>query len=347
MQICAFQVFTGMVSIKDIAKAVGVSPSSVSFVLNGKAKEKRISGELAEKIKKAADRMGYRPNRVAIGLRTGKSKTIGLLVENISNAFFSSLAKTIEDEARKYGFNVVYCSTENDAARGSEMIQILSSQRVEGYLITPTKGMEPEIERLAKQNKPVVLMDRNLDNLSVPYVVVDCYSGMKEGMQYLIHKGYRKIGLVTIEMDLLQIREREKAYMDVLKENDIAFQSKNVLKLKFSGSEQESVRSISKFLKENKDLEVVVFSTNYLGIYGLESIKELGLQIPEQLKIMCFDDHEFFKLYSPEITVIAQPIEAIAQTAVNILISQMGYSKKDIPNTRVSLKTKFISRGSA
>lgn len=335
-----------MVSIKDIAKAVGVSPSSVSFVMNGKAKEKRISEELAAKIEEAATRMGYHPNRVAVGLRTGKSKTIGLLVENIANSFFSSLAKTIEDEARKYGFNVVYCSTENDAERGSEMIQTLASQQVDGYLITPTKGMEPDIERLMKQNKPVVLMDRHFEDIPAPFVVVDCYSGMKEGMEYLIQKGYKKIGFITVELDLLQIREREKAYRDVLKEHKIPYHKKNTLKLDFSDSERKSVSSISAFLKANKDLEVVVFATNYLGIFGLQSIKKLGLKIPEQLKIMCFDDHEFFKLYAPEITVIAQPIYSIAKTAVNILISQLGYGK-NVQETKVLLKTEFISRGSA
>ncbi|RYZ48714.1 MAG: LacI family transcriptional regulator, partial [Chitinophagaceae bacterium] len=126
-----------MVSIKDIAKAVGVSPAAVSLVLNGKAKQSRISDDLSAKIEAAALQMGYRPNRVAIGLRTGKSKTLGLIIENIANNFFSTLAKTVEDEARKFGYNVVYCSTENDPVRGSEMVQMLYNQQVDGYLITP------------------------------------------------------------------------------------------------------------------------------------------------------------------------------------------------------------------
>lgn len=97
-----------MISIKDIAKAVGVSSSSVSLTLNGKAKQKRISDDLSDRNMKTAEAMGCHPNRVAVGLRTGKSKTIGLIVENISNALFSTLAKIIEDEARKFGYNVVY-----------------------------------------------------------------------------------------------------------------------------------------------------------------------------------------------------------------------------------------------
>ena len=105
------------VSISDIARKAGVSVSTVSFVMNDKAVKMRISREVIEKVENVAREMGYRPNQLARGLRTGKTKTIGLIVENISNAFFATLAKTIEDEAKKYDYKVVYCSTDNDEER--------------------------------------------------------------------------------------------------------------------------------------------------------------------------------------------------------------------------------------
>src|SRR5258707_10245946 len=113
------------VSLKDIAKLAGVSPSTVSFVLNGKAKQMRISKALAEKITEIAKKEGYHPNQVAVSLRTGKSQLLGLIVESISGNFFASLAKIIEEEAETFGYKVVYCSTENNAAKGRELIKML------------------------------------------------------------------------------------------------------------------------------------------------------------------------------------------------------------------------------
>src|SRR5688572_11870279 len=161
------------VSIKDIARQAGVVPSTVSFVLNGKAKEMRISHDLAEKIKALAKEANYQPNYTAVSLRTGRTKILGLIVEDISNVFFATLAKTIEDEAYALGYKIVYCSTENNDAKGSELIRMLSNQQVDGYLITPCQGMAEEVQMLLKQNRPVVLMDRYFSDIDVPYVLVD------------------------------------------------------------------------------------------------------------------------------------------------------------------------------
>ena len=162
------------VSIKDIAKQAGVVPSTVSLVLNGKSKEMRISDELAERIKALARETGYQPNHTAVSLRTGKSKIIGLIVEDISNVFFSTLAKTVEDEVYALGYKIVYCSTENSDEKGNELIRTLFHQQLEGFLITPSTGMEGEVARLLQHKKPVVLMDRYFSNLDVPYVFLFC-----------------------------------------------------------------------------------------------------------------------------------------------------------------------------
>src|SRR5688572_9944947 len=170
------------VSIKDIAKQAGVVPSTVSFVLNGKAKKMRISDEMVEKIQALVKKTGYQPNYTAVSLRTGRTKIIGLIVEDISNIFFASLAKTIEDEAYALGYKIVYCSTENNDEKGNELIRMLSRQQVEGFLITPSAGMAEEIQTLLDHKQPVVLMDRFFTDVEAPYVLVDNYEGVKIGM---------------------------------------------------------------------------------------------------------------------------------------------------------------------
>lgn len=334
-----------MVSIKDIAKALGVSPSSVSFVLNGKAKEKRISGALADRITATAAEMGYHPNRVAVSLRTGKSKTIGLIVENIANNFFSTLAKTIEDEARKLRYNVVYCSTENEAFKGREMIQMLYNQQVDGYLITPAEGMEPDVQRLLSQNKPVVLMDRRFEGVNVPSVLVDNFLGMKEGVEYLVAKGARRIGFITVDLNLFQMAERERAYREVHGEQGLSYNKKNILRLGFHNTKDKSVAQICAFIRQTKGLDALVFATNYLGIYGLLSIKQLGLRIPADIKMLCFDDNDIFELYEPGITVIRQPIREIAETAVTLLVTAMS-GGEPVPAEEILLPAQLLIRGS-
>ena len=339
------QISKHMVSIKDIAKALSVSPSSVSLVLTGKAKERRISEALSKKIVDTANEMGYQPNQAAVSLRTGKSKTIGLLVEDISNHFFSSLAHTIQEEARRYHYNVVYSSTENDPQKGKEVLQLLFNQRVDGYIITPTQGMQAEIEQLVKREKPLVLMDRCFPGLEAPYVMVDNYKGVQMGIDYLLKKGSRKIGYVTVNLDLQHMQEREKAYADTLKAKGIRLSKDRILRLSYDAPKAEAVAQIQAFLK-NADLDAVFFATNYLGLNGLVALRDLHLRLPEDLKVLCFDDHDVFELFQPGISVIQQPIQEIAQTALQLLVAQLGHSK--LPRkTQVLIAPRLLLRSSA
>ena len=307
------------ISIKDIAKKAGVVPSTVSFVINGKTKEMRISDELAEKVRAVIKETNYQPNHTAVSLRTGKSKIIGLIVEDISNVFFATLAKTIEDEAYALGYKIVYCSTENNDEKGSELIKMLTSQQVEGFLITPSSGMSGEVSRLLEDKKPVVLMDRYFTDVDVPYVLVDNKAGIKLGMKHLFSKGHKKIAFITVDLEQVQMQERELAYKACMQRKGY---DELVLKLSYTIKPEAAVEKIAAFITKTPDLDAVFFATNYLGVYGLESINNLKLKIPEDLAIICFDDHDIFRLFKPGITIIKQPIMDIAVTAIQLLMRQ-------------------------
>jgi LacI family transcriptional regulator len=333
------------VSIKDIARQAGVVPSTVSFVLNGKAKEMRISDEVANKVRAVAEETGYEPNRTAVSLRTGRTKILGLIVEDISNVFFAKLAKIIEDEAYAMGYKILYCSTENDKEKGCELVKMLLHQQVEGFLITPAAGMEREISRLVELNKPVVMMDRYFPGMNIPSVLVDNYGGVKEGMEHLLNKGYRKIAFITVDLNQIQMQQRETAYVETMKAYGIPEEEQVVLKLPYKSNAANAVDRISEFIKEHQDLEAIFFPTNYLGVYGLESIKNLGLSIPGDLAIVCFDDHDIFRLYTPGITIIKQPIEEIATTAIHLLTNQLE-DKQQAEELYIFKKPSLVLRGS-
>lgn len=331
------------VSIKDIAKLAGVVPSTVSFVLNGKAKEMRISEELTLKIKKLIQETGYQPNHTAVSLRTGKTKILGLIVEDISNVFFATLAKTIEDEAYALGYKIVYCSTENNDEKGNELIKMLLNQQVEGFLITPSAGMADEVQTLVEHNKPVVLMDRYFTHLNVPYVLVDNGAGITEGMHLLFTKGYKKVAFVTVDLNQIQMQQREAAYMASMQQQG---EATYVLKLPYNIKAEAAVTQIAQFLQQHTELDAVFFATNYLGVYGLESIKNLELTVPNDLGVICFDDHDIFRLYTPGITIIKQPIVDIAATAIQLLMKQFQQQPLAPDELKMFKQPELIIRGS-
>lgn len=335
------------VSLKDIAAMVGASPSTVSFVLNGKAKEMRISQAVADKITAAAKKAGYYPNQVAVSLRTGQTKILGLIVESISGHFFASLARIIEDKAEAHGYKVVYCSTENNGNRGSELIRMLTQRQLDGYLITPAAGMEKDVQQLIAQRKPVVLIDSYFPGLHIPHVLVNSYEGVTAGMQHLLKQGYRNIAWVTVDLDLVQVKSRTQAYIDALKKNKVKLNEKWILKLPYDASKENAVESICTFLAANKNIDAVFFATNYLGVAGLESITRLKLSIPGDLAMICFDDHDIFRLYPGGITIIQQPIEAIAHTAIELLMSKLGKQAADTAaKDLVELPAQLVVRAS-
>lgn len=331
-------------SLKDIAKIAGVAPSTVSFVINKKDREMRISKELSDKIKKILKETGYSPNKTAASLRTGRTYIFGLIIEDISNPFFAQLAKAVEDEAYKIGYSVVYCSTENNDKKGNELVELLSNQ-VDGFIITPTLGMAHKLKSLKKNNKPFIQVDRFVPGVDAPYIMVDNYTGMKNGVEYLIDAGNSKILFITVDLDQVQMFQREKGYTHALKLHNILSKGR-ILKIPYLSSAEEYVNHIRFFLKNNPDTDAVVFATNYLGIYGLQALKELSLTIKKDIRVLCFDDHDLFKLYTPSISVINQPVEEIASAAIELLSNQIKKVKNSNLPTAILVMPEFILRNS-
>jgi LacI family transcriptional regulator len=334
------------VTIRDIARKAGVAPSTVSAVLNGKAKESRISEQLAERIRLIASDMDYQPNYTAVSLRTGKTRVLGLIVEDISNVFFATLAKIIEEEADRVGYKVLYCSTENNEEKARERIRIFNQRQVDGFLITPTAGMRPFISDLLKQQKPVVLMDRYFPELDAPHVLVDNYNGARLAMDHLLEKGYRNIGFVTISLNQVQMHQRRKAWERSLAEYDLPLAPHHVLELSYHSRPQDSIEQIAAFISNTRQLDALFFATNYAGVYGLQALKQLEISIPQQLAVVCFDDHDIFRLFTPGITIVEQPVQQIAHTAMQLLMKQFEGSSMMIKELQVLKPGRLIVRAS-
>jgi LacI family transcriptional regulator len=148
-------------------------------------------------------------------------------------------------------------------------------------------------------------------------------------------------------MELVQVQDRLQGYKETLRNHGISVKNKQILKIGYNSPREESIRSIQQFIKDNKGMDALFFSTNYLGILGLESIAGLDLKIPGDIAMICFDDHDIFRLYPPGITVVQQPIEEIAKTAMGLLMNQLDKSQRYVKKSQVQVPGKFIKRGSA
>ena len=311
------------ITIKDIAKTANVSVTTVSFVLNDKGEKMRISEEVIKKVLKVAEDLKFKPNIIASSLRTGKTRSIGLIVEDISNQFFSDLAKVIEREAIRLNYRVFYCSTGGDDDRAVELVNSLLQANVDGFIITPTEKLKTTIDRLLELQLPVVLIDRYFEEQDISHVVLDNYEGAYKATHYLLEKGYKKIAFITNSSKLIQMQLRKKGYIDALTAAGL-FDDSIILDLDYLLSEGERIEMISAFLKATSEIDAVLFGANYLLIAGLQSFMKLNIKIPTDKAVISFDDHDSFRLHSPAITVLAQPIEEMAKKAVKLLMIQMN-----------------------
>ncbi|SEN35759.1 transcriptional regulator, LacI family [bacterium A37T11] len=326
--------------ISDIAKALNVSITTVSFILNGKAKEKRISDGLTKKVLEYINEVGYKPNELAKSLRTGKTKIIGLMVEDISNPFFANIARYIEEKAYKRGYRIIYCSTENDTAKTSELIRMFRDRHVDGYIITPSEGIDKDIENLLTDQLPLVLFDRNLPHLQTNYVVSDNFRGAYEATLHLAEQGFKKIGFVTLNSDQSQMGDRLSGYLKAIE----VFQlTPYIKKITTSIEEQNKIDSLTEFFIIEKP-DAVFFATNYLAISGLRALKDAETPLPA---LVSFDDHVLFRLYNPTITVVSQPIEQIASELINILLKQLDNPKGKAILQQIILPSMLIVRESS
>jgi len=328
-------------SIKDIALEAGVSITTVSFILNGKAKEKAISEVVTKKVEKIIKDLGYKPNQLARSLRTGNSNIIGLIVEDISNPFFATIAKMIEYKAYKKGYKIIYSSTENEVDKAKDLINMFKSRKVDAYIISPIKGIEDDIKALMNDHKTVVLFDRDLDGVNIDYVGVDHFKASADAILSLINNGKKNIALVTIDLDVKQITDRQAGYQQVLEEHQL-FNEKLVLKIPFNQNEAETEQQIKQLFAANK-VDAVLFATNYLAISGLMALREAAIKIDKDFEVIAYDDHIVFKLLTPQISAVEQPLEEIADKIIDLVLSRLSTKEKKMPQ-QVIFPAKLILR---
>ncbi len=336
---------TKKISMKDIAKELNLSITTVSFVVNGKSDS--ISPATVKKVKDLIKKRGFNPNSAARMLRTGKSKTIGLIIEDNGNYFFGNIAKIIETEAHKNGYNVFLSSTENNDDTAKALINKMKNSSVDGFIITATQGIKEEIDKLKKENIPFVLLDRLMPEVETNYVILNNYKGGYDLTKHLVDNGYERIGFISIHDGMSQMIDRKKGFLDALRDASKPFPEKAMLEVSFRQSHEEILESIKTYIKNNPELDALFFATNYLGVMGIEAIQQSNLKIPEDIAVVSFDDNDLFRLLTPSITVAAQPIREIATKSIELLLKIIKKEQKQVTMVGEVIEPTVIIRNSS
>jgi len=333
-------------SLNDIALQLGVSKTLVSFVLNGKGKEFRISDEICKKVIDLAKELNYQPNRIAQGLRTGKTNTIGLIIADIANQFFGKLGREIEQEAAKHGYRVIFCSSDENPEKSGQQIAMLQQSQVDGFIISPPMNSEEQIRSLSKSNIPYVLIDRYFPEIESNYIVIDNFDAAYRATSHLLKLGRKRIANLTVNLDLVIMKERTEGYKQALRDAGVEVDENLVKVLPFTHDNKDIDRTIKDLVgkRNNKKADAILFSTSKLGIMGIECISALGLKIPDDLAIVSFDDPDAYRICVSPVTVINQPLKEIGKIAVQVLLNKIKHPIAK--NQKIILKTEFIIRKS-
>lgn len=309
-------------SIKDIANHLGISKTTVSWVLSGQSVQRKISVQTRDKVLDVARKLHYEPNFFARGLSSGVSKTIGLIVPDVENPFFARMARIIETEAEKQHYNVMYCSSEENPEKESRLIRVLSAKSVDGLILAPTHKAKAEVKKLIANHFPFVLVDRNIEGLNAHFVGTDNLEGARTLVEHMISQGNRKIGVITSVSDVSSVRNRLEGYRQALLNADIRPNPKFVCDVGYNNIPEMITQGIDSLLKQR--VEAIFFTANSLAIPGLKYLKKLRIKIPTTVSVGSFDDMDLMALHEPAITAVEQPVDTIAQMAVELLIRSIA-----------------------
>lgn len=330
------------VTLNDIAKKVGVSPSTVSRVINGSAP---ISDEMKKKIYKAMNELNYHPNSLARNLATGSSLTIGLVVDAdnetaFANSFFNRSVYAIERVAQKNGYNLLI--TNDIGKKSSPVCDLVYGQRVDG-LIIPSSGVKDSLlEVLEKENTPwVMLGEATGTGEDICWVDMDNCEGSKKAVRHLLERGYKKIVYVADDIQATFTKRRIAGYQSALKENGISITEEQVMVCE---NDLEKLEKMIAVKIEKEETDAYICSNNILAYRVLQALKDKGKRVPEEIGIITFDNYPMAEYMTPPLTVIDVDTYRLGEMAAELLIRKI--KEKGQINRENLIPTELIIRES-
>ncbi len=326
-----------MVSIKEVAEAAGVSTATVSRVLSNGL---HVRPEVRERVLMVVERLGYRPNLVARSLRAQHTQTIGLLVSDIGNPFFTALSRAVEDTAYAQGFNLLLCNTDEQAEKEVNYLNVMQDTNVAGAILSPTRQTASTLDG-STVPFPLVVVDRSIASGDVDSVMLDNVDAAYRLTTHLLEQGYRRIGALCSEMSTGL--ERQLGYERALRAHGLVPRTEYV---KHIAPKVEAGYAATLKMLDTENPPDAFFTVNSLLAEGaLQALRERNLSIPEDVALVTFDETAWTSLVQPAITLIAQPTYEIGKTAAELLLQRIAEPQR--PIRQVILKGQLLVRGSS
>lgn len=328
-----------MVRMSDVARAAGVSISTVSHVVND---TRRVAPETRRAVLAAIERTGYSPNTIARALATGGTTSIGVAISAVSNPYFGDLVHAIELEASRAGYTLLFGDTHDEPDQELRIVHALRQRRVDGMLVAPTGGSDGAALRyLAAQSIPVVLIDR-LASAAFDQVGAESEEPMAGLVGHLAGLGHTRIAMVAGRDGLTTSVERLRGYRLGLARHDLPYRPELVVG---GRSEIEPARLAARGLLRLADPPTaIVVGNNSMTIGTMYALREAGLRVPDDVALVAFDDFEWAELFSPRLTTLAQPLHAIGANAVRLLLGRLA--DPSVPPRTVRLPPELRHRDS-
>jgi LacI family transcriptional regulator len=336
------------VTIKDIARELGISPSTVSRALKD---HPDISPETKKAVNELAEKLNYTPNIVALSLRQSKTNTIGVVIPEIVHFFFSTVISGIEDVAYSAGYNVILTQSNESFAREAINIKALFNSRVDGMLISLSRETSTfdHIEAMLAKGVPMVFFDRVYDNGNSSMVVVDDLSGSKDATRHLIEQGCKRIIHLEGPPNLAISKQRLEGFLEVMKEYNMPVDKDTIVACPL-GSIEEGKLVMEKILESPNPPDGVFATSDPTAMGAMQAIRNKGLKIPQDIAVVGFSNWLFSSMMDPPLSSVHQPGFEMGQEAAKLLIRHIEVKSKsdlDAPAETKLLKTKLVERQSS
>lgn len=328
------------ITMKDVAREVGVSTATVSHVIN---KTRFVEKETKDKVLRVMKKLDYYPNSAAQSLRSQKTKVIGLIVPDIANFFFTAVIRGIENTLRKYGYNLILADSDENLEIEKEQIRVFNAKLIDGLIVAPASGDHTFLKKLLNRNSPVVFIDRKPQGYCPgDCVLIDNVNGAYKAVSALINKGHSKIGVITGLPELTTSEERLKGYKKALVDHGMKIDQSLI---KIGDGRYDSGYKLMKELLLNTNITALFVVNNLMTIGAIQFLKEKHVKVPDELAIIGFDDYKWASITDPPLSVVKQPSRIIGEKAAKLLIRRIKKEETGDYN-EYRLPTELVVRNS-
>lgn len=308
-------------SMQDIADKVGVSRCAVSLVLSGKAKDKRISESLTNRIIQAAKELNYTPNELARGLRTGLTKTLGVIVADISNEFFGVLVYHIQQQAISMGYSTIVTNSNEDPDQMLNGLHLLANRQVDGIIMVPTNNSQHVAKQIMAMNIPFVQVDRFIPGVDASYVILDNFKASYDLTVRLLSSGRKRIAMLKHKTSALN--GRLEGYIKALEDNG-KLHPELVKNINYSSESEDIEQAIEDLFIGSSTADAVIFQSHELFFTAMKHLRHKEIDFRGKVRVACFDKTDALALVDFPMLYVEQPIPSMGKEVVNILINRIN-----------------------